>query len=517
MTAIAALAGFLLGITIESSLSLSLGIPAALAALLAAASLFLYLAKRNRRACLLAAAFLVAAALGIARTALASRELPAPFSPYVGTHVSFEGRVVADPDVRETTARLTILIRDGDASTRVLAVAPLYPSARYGETVRLEGMLELPEPFATDSGRTFRYDRFLAKDGVFALVSNASVEVIAPRAGVIDAIFGALSDLKAAGLRALSAALPEPQASLAGGLILGGKQGLGEGLLDDFIRAGLVHIVVLSGYNVMIVAEAALRALGFLGKRAAASAATAVIALFVLASGAGAASVRAGLMAGVALYGRASGRTYDALRALIAAGAFMLLWNPLLLLDDPGFQLSFVATLGLIFGAPITERWLSFVRIKFLREVLSATVAAQVAVLPLLLFSNGLFSLIALPANALVLPVVPLAMALSGVAMVAGFLFPAAAPFFGLPAYALLSYMIGLVESFAALPLAVFTVPAFPFALVIAAYAFLAWFAWKGRQPTSPGPKSASPGYPSSRSRGTPRHTTSSPQGRSRP
>jgi competence protein ComEC len=322
----------------------------------------------------------------------------------------------------------------------------------------------------------FRYDRFLAKDEIFLLLQNASLDVVASRKGFFERARGFFSDLKFAGIDALAVALPEPHASLASGLILGGKQGLGAELLDAFIRSGLVHIVVLSGYNVMIVAEFVMRLFGGLAKRTAAAAAALAILAFVLAAGAGAASLRAGLMAGIALYGRATGRTYDAFRALAAAGLLMLLWNPLLLAYDPGFQLSFVATLGLIFGAPVLERKLAWVKMRFMREIAAATIAAQVSVLPLLLYQNGLFSLISLPANLLVLPFVPFTMLASFFALLGGVIVPALAPILALPAYALLSFIITIVEHLSALPLAAVSVPAFPFAFVILAYVLLVFF-----------------------------------------
>lgn len=418
---------------------------------------------------------------GAARTELVPKSLPAEFEKAVGTEQRIEGRVVADPDIRENSQRLTVEVESERGKTNVLVVAPLFPKVSYGEVVHATGLLTLPEPFETTGGRVFRYDRFLAKDGIFSVMENARVEVVASRTGFFYGVRGALSDFKFEGLRALASALPEPQASLAGGLILGGKQGLGKDVLQDFITVGLVHIVVLSGYNVMIVAEAILRLFGFLSKRWATGLATLTILLFVLASGAGAASIRAGIMAAIALYGRASGRTYDAFRALLVAGVAMLLWNPLVLAYDPGFQLSFVATLGLIFGAPILERWFASIPVKFLREILSSTVAAQIAVLPLLLYQNGLFSLVALPANMLVLPVVPLAMLLSAIAGVAGLVLPTIASFFGVPAYAVLSYITGVVEIAANVPFAAISLPAFPFLLVVVSYVLLGAYVFTQR------------------------------------
>ena len=423
-----------------------------------------------------AIAFLIGAVAGAARVML----MPAGASPetaaYVGKEASLAGRVVAEPDVRELTQRIRLRLEGGDT---VLVVAPLYPELRIGDSITARGMLERPEPFATDGGRTFRYDRFLAKDGIYLIMERAAITRVDAAPTTLERLHQALVSLKHGFQGGLGNALPEPHASLASGLITGGKQGLGERLLDAFIVSGLVHIVVLSGYNVMIVAEAVLRMLGFLSRRAAAVAAGVVIALFVLVAGAGAASVRAGLMASLALTARATGRTYAVCRALLAAGALMLLANPLLLAYDPGFQLSFVATLGLILGAPRLAHVLGFIRGGFWRELCAATLAAQLAVLPLLLYQTGLFSFVSIPANLLVLPVVPLAMLLGALAGVLGFIAPALAPLFGLPALMLLSYIVSVAETMAALPLSSVTVPQFPFVFVILAYVALGYLVAK--------------------------------------
>lgn len=417
--------------------------------------------------------------LGAVRTSLAQGSLPEPFISRLDTTTTLSGKIIDDPDIRETTARITLLVHEGGVKTKVLAVVPLFPEIKYGETVVVEGILTRPEKFETDTGRVFRYDSFLAKDGIYALVERASILEVFPRENIFDEVRGSFSDIKRAGIYALSTALPEPQAGLAGGLILGGKQGLGSELLNDFILAGLVHVVVLSGYNVMIVAEAVLRLFSLFAKRFAVIAAGIVIGGFVLVAGAGAASVRAGIMASIALFGRSTGRTYDAFRALMAAGVLMLLVNPLLLVYDPGLQLSFIATLGLMFGTPITTKWVSFVRPVFLREITASTISAQIAVLPLLLYQNGLFSLVALPANVLILPLIPLAMVLSAGAGLAGFLTPTLAPFLGLPAHFMLSLIIGATEFFAQLPFAGIAIPAFPLFFVAVSYFALGIFVQK--------------------------------------
>ncbi|HRH55514.1 MAG TPA: ComEC/Rec2 family competence protein [Candidatus Paceibacterota bacterium] len=435
------------------------------------AAIFLYaFSLKQRAAYLMVAAVLLGAVLGAGRTMLADTQLPSVYVPLIGTEIALEGWVAAEPDIRETTQRVTLEVTRGGASTRVLAVAPLYPIVAYGEEVLVLGTLALPESFEGDTGRTFRYDRFLEKDGIHALVERARLESLAPPKGVQASVMGGLLFLKQRFQEGLSTALPEPGASLASGLITGGKQGLGDSLLDAFIVAGLVHIVVLSGYNVMLVAEGVLRGLSFLPRRTAAIAAGITIALFVLAAGAGSASVRAGLMAGLALLARATGRTYAVVRALLVVGMIMLVLNPLLLVYDPGFQLSFIATLGLIIGAPLIAARLAWIKSEFWRELVAATIAAQVAVLPLLLYQTGLLSIVSFPANLLVLPAVPLAMALSAIAGIAGIVSPFLAPIIGLPAHLLLSYIVEVARIGSELPASSLVVPEFPFIAVVLAY-----------------------------------------------
>lgn len=471
-----AVVGFASGILCRSFFIFSWQVLAMLL-ILSVVSLGAYLG--NRRWSYIATVIVLSSfALGSERVMLAPSALPNAYVPLIGTSVSLEGRVLADPDIRETTQRIAIETEHAGVRTKLLVVAPRFPPVGYGDTIRAQGTLALPDRFETDTGRTFAYDRFLAKDGIFALVEKASMEVTGERSGMSAHVMGMLLDAKHAFLDGLSVALPEPGASLAGGLLAGGKQGLGDELLNAFIVAGLVHIVVLSGYNVMIVAEGVLRSLGFLPKRFAALAAGVVIGAFVLMAGAGAASVRAGIMAGLSLLARATGRTYAVIRALLAAAVLMLLLNPLLLAYDPGFQLSFVATLGLILGAPLIASCMGFVRSAFWRDLLAATLAAQISVLPLLLYQTGLLSLVSLPANLIVLPFVPLAMALSAVAGVAGVLLPSVAPWIGLPAHLLLSAIIGVASASASLPLASVTLPSFPFGAVVIAYALLGALVW---------------------------------------
>ncbi len=417
--------------------------------------------------------FLCAAVVGGARTMLAPQSLPAAFEPHVNTDVSLEGIVVADPDIRDTTQRVTVRLEEGGVRTRILAVASLYPELEYGEHITVSGKLERPKPFDSEGGRTFQYDRYLAKDGIFGIIQQAYVKSDAPPSGFFTKIMDELYGIKHVFVRGLENALPEPAAALAEGLLVGGKQGLGKDLTDAFTTSGLIAIVVLSGYNVMIVAEAVLRAFSFLPKRFALSAAGISILGFIVAAGSGSSALRAGFMACLALFARSTGRSYDALRGLFFVLLVLLLWNPLLFAYDPGFELSFIATLGLIIGTPLVEARVLFIKNAFLREITATTIAAQISILPLLLYLTGNLSLISLPANILVLPLVPLTMLLSFIAGLIGILLPTLAPVFGLPAYAFLSYIIVVGKYAAELPFAHAIIPAFSIAFVVIVYVLL--------------------------------------------
>ncbi len=434
---------------------------------------------KERRVYSLAAVFLIFVALGMVRSAVADTPLPSAFAGDIRHRVTYEGVVISDPDVRDTNQRMEIRVSKGDASTIVLAVAPRNTDVAVGDRVNVSGTLLVPEAFADDNGRIFRYDKYLERNGVRFILNYSYIRVESHAPWY--SISAAFARVKHSFLNGIAATLPEPHASLAGGVVIGGKSGLGNDLKETFIRSGLVHVIVLSGYNVMVVAEIIIAALALtkLPRRWGAASGALALLIFVGIAGATATSIRAAVMALIALYARATGKTYVAGRALLFVIFLMLLWNPLYLVFDPGFGLSVVATAGLIWLAPIIEIFLS-IKNKFWNNAVATTLSAQIAVLPLLLYNTGNLSLVAIPANLLIVPFVPLAMAFSALASFAGILFGSIAPLVGIiiafPAYLANEYLLFIARESAALPLAAFTLPPFPFWLALVAYAGLIYF-----------------------------------------
>jgi competence protein ComEC len=422
----------------------------------------------------------------IVRFERAPSELPDAFSPLIDVPDTLTGVIVSLPDVRETTQRVTVEIHRGIQSTRIIASTALYPSLYAGDEVRVSGTLKRPESFATDGGRTFVYDQFLRKDGIFAVMQPAHVVVTGMQKTPWLLLLRMLQQMKESIINALSQSLPEPESSLAVGLIVGGKQGLGDRLIDSFTRAGMLQIVVLSGYNVMIVANVLMRCLSMLPKKIAYGFGMASIACFILMAGGGSAALRAGLMACIAISAHTFGKQYDVLRALFASALLLGMWNPLMIVYDPGFQFSFLATFGLIVGTPLLAPRLLFLRHPALIEAVAGTFAAELMLLPLLLWQTGNLSLVSMVANIIAMPAVPYAMGAGVLAGVIAFVFGHVAPMLvtigGIPAYLPLAYIIKVATLSASLPFAEVVLPAFPFWIAGAAYAALACLALFARR-----------------------------------
>ena len=191
-------------------------------------------------------------------------------------------------------------------------------------------------------------------------------------------------------------------------------------------------------------------------------------------TGGASSSVRAAAMAVIGVVGRATGRLYLASRALGVVALGMVIWNPFILAFDLGFQLSVLATLGLIWFTPIFSARLQWITERFaLREIAASTLGTQLAVLPLLLYQNGQLPLFSLPANLLALVAVPPAMLATAIASVGGLdcRAPIAVPEIAFPAYILLTYIIEVAKFFASLPFASVAIGAFSAWWMFLAYA----------------------------------------------
>ncbi len=377
------------------------------------------------------------------------------------------GVVADDPDRRDSSVRVTVDVATQNglvASGKIIASLPVDTEVEYGDTVTVRGILEEPKSFETNTGRTFDYPGYLKARGVVAILPNAALRATEPGGW---SVLRTLFEIKHTFERALERVMQEPMASLMEGFLLGEKSGLPKELTQAFIIVGLIHVIVLSGYNIGVVSEWALRLFAsVLPRRAALIATGIVIVFFAIMAGGGMATIRACLMGLIALLARYMHRPAAAMRALVFAVVAMVLYNPLVLFDV-GFVLSVLATFGLITLSPWVESKLTRLPAGGIRSTAATTIAVQLFVLPALLYFTGVLSFVAVPVNVLVLPFVPLAMLLGFVAGVLALLHPLVAFVPALLADLLLRVMIFIAEAGASLPFAAAIVAPFP-----------AWVAW---------------------------------------
>lgn len=397
--------------------------------------------------------FLFAFGLGVIRYEIkdAGNNFPL-LEKQINSKVVLRGMIVDEPDERENYLQLTIKAEDSGA--KILIRTNRYGIFRYGDAVEIKGILKKPEIF---SDSTFDWPAYLAKDDIYFEMFYPDVKILSTGGGFW--LKRQMFFLKEKFIGNLSSLVPEPNASYLAGLVVGGKKAMPKNLQDEFRRAGIIHVVVLSGYNVTIVADMIMKILsglpfffglgfGILG-----------ILLFAVMTGASATVIRASIMAGFVLLARATGRIYHISIALLAAGFLMILANPKILRFDVSFQLSFLATLALICLSPILEKKLNFIPKKFhIREIMAATISTQIFVLPLLLYSTGLFSAVGLVVNLLVLVFIPATMLFGFLSAGLGFLSLALGTPFGWIAYAFSAYELWVVDIFSKLPFASFNI-----------------------------------------------------------
>jgi competence protein ComEC len=417
--------------------------------------------------------------IGIVRTQqFEAQFVDSPLAAEVGQRVTLTGTVVTEPDERANFTQLFVQTE----TDRVLVRADRFIVIDYGDVVQITGSLSQPEPFTTDIGRTFDYPKYLEVRKVQYIISFADIAVIDSDQG--NVLLAYLYQAKQFFVVTLEDAIGSPQVDLGVGLLLGVKQALGDELEIAFRQTGIIHIVVLSGYNVMLVVGffwwlsswvLPLRGrivFGLIG-----------ITLFALLVGLSATVVRASIMAAILLIGKLLGRTHDVLRALLFAALVMVLINPYILLYDIGFQLSFMATLGLVLVLPQFESTVATNTTQLkLKDLLFATIVTQIFVLPLLMYHIGEVSLVSVVVNMLVLPMVPVAMLLTFIAGLVGTLATTLGTLVGFVAYLPLHYIILIAEWFAAFPFAVVTIPEISVWVVAVMYILLGIGYWLWRR-----------------------------------
>lgn len=411
------------------------------------------------------------------------------FHARAGDTVIAEGMVARPPtrNDRYTSVEVKVeaLVINGEVVQPVTGhlLATLVSSRRieYGDQVRLEGRLELPA-----ENEDFSYRAYLAGRGIYAVMPFPKLDVLAYDQGsrAMDAVYR----LRHKGVEILHRLYPDPEASLLAGILLGVEEGIPADVEDAFRTTGTSHIIVISGFNISVIAGLMFALFDALFRRWWGTILTIIgIGLYTVLVGGEAPVVRAAIMGCLAIVGRQIGRSGNAFNSLFFTAAVMTAIHPSIL-SQVSFQLSFLATLGMmLYADPWAEKLKALLATRlpsgaamnltrFASDAVLVTLAAQVLTLPVILYHFGRLSLVSLAANGLILPVQPQVMALAGVSVLAGMVYLPAGALLKWAAWPFAAYTIRTVEALAKLPWAdVPTGPIAPAWLVVFFAAVLFW------------------------------------------
>jgi competence protein ComEC len=282
----------------------------------------------------------------------------------------------------------------------------------------------------------------------------------------------------------LNKIIPEPQLSLMKSLFFGGKANLPFEFKKQIRQVGLSHLIAVSGLHLTIVTQIvstclnALLLTGFLNFLFSVF----FILGFVVMADFSASVVRAAIMAILLLIARLNHRLYNSSFALIFAVLFMIFLNPRIIFEDFGFQLSVLATLGIVYFYPVLEKWPFWQKdifksqLAFLKETMLLSFSALLFVAPWIIYKTQVFSLVTPLTNILIVPLVPIIMVLGFLVALLSFIFFPLAFLLGFCLNFLLSYMMAVIKIFSSWRMSEILFPSLALSWLIFYYLFLIYY-----------------------------------------
>jgi competence protein ComEC len=380
--------------------------------------------------------------------------------------VSFEGIVLEEPDVRVDQIKLTVdskLIRNEETSFdedqkqkingKVLLSVPRHPEYQYGDRLLISCKLKTPQIF-----EGFSYKDYLARYNVHSVCYYPEILLVSKKQG--NFMFDLIYIIKDKFENSLNQTLSEPYASFSAGLLLGSRGEIPKDLLEKFNTTGITHIIAISGYNITIISTLFLKILSGRASRKIVFIISCIgISIFVILTGASSSVTRAAIMGIFVLVALNYGRLSDITNSLIFTACVILLFNPKILAVDLGFQLSFLATIGIVYFSPYFEKIFHFLpQSGAIRESVALTFSAQVLVTPVILTNFERISLIAPLANLLILPIIPLSMLTGFLTGFLGLFWLFLGKIMGFVAWGILNYEIFVVNLLSRVPFASITI-----------------------------------------------------------
>jgi competence protein ComEC len=381
--------------------------------------------------------------------------------------VQLEGMVTTAPEAKNTIStfqlsanEITVANETKRVSGELLVRASRYHQYHYGDILRVTGNLETPPQF-----EDFDYKDYLAGQGVYSIMNYPRTEILDTAKGFKPLAW--VYSLRDRLSQSLSLALPEPQGSLAQGILLGIRGNIPYSVMEAFVRTGTAHLLAISGLNISIVIGILLSVgIWLFGRRYSLYIWLALLVtwLYTLLAGMNAPVVRGAIMGTLFLIAEYLGRQRSALPALAFAAAIMVGIDPQVLWQA-SFQLSFLSMAGLIFLSPPLQAWgrkgvaaalntqgtiTSLCNVTV--DSFAVSLAATLMTWPVIAHSFNIVSFVSLPATLLAMPAMPGTIVISALVSVAGLLIPTIAAILGWVDWLFLSYFILVLQVFNALP-----------------------------------------------------------------
>jgi competence protein ComEC len=324
--------------------------------------------------------------------------------------------------------------------------ADLYPQYQYGDLIQLDCTIQLPGDV-----NGFAYDRYLARYHIQALCQYPNIQLLAHDRGNqwIARIYWIRNQLK----QRVEQLWPEPVAALILGVLIGEQDTIPETIYTNFQRAGVVHILVVSGMHVLILVQLLTKLTKSFPRSVRLLTIIGILSAFCVLTGFSATVIRATVMGSIPLLGKFIGRPHQIHLTLAWAAGLVTVFNPYILVHDVGFQLSFLATLGLVYITPHVKKLTSWIPEIFeLHETITTTLAATATTAPWIAHIFGTWSNVALLANIIVIPISNLMLSAGACITGLSWLLPSIAAALAQLLGAAVALMVQYVEWCASLP-----------------------------------------------------------------
>ncbi len=371
-------------------------------------------------------------------------------------NISFKAMVCEEADVDYKSRRLVLC-----ASSKVLVTANLYPEYDYGDYLKVSGKLLQPTKI-----EDFDYEKYLARYDIYSLMYYPKIEKVFGSLNLKQKIFRQLLNFKQGVKAIIDRNLPEPESGLANAILLGYKRTVRRENLEAFSKTGLSHLIAISGSHITIMSallSSFLFALGF-KRKFSFRAILSFLVFYPAITGLSASAIRSSIMGGLSFIALFNNRLSISINALLFAASVMLIFNPKLLRHDIGFQLSFLAVLGIIYLYPYGDhyfkKYLERKNIKYGRKKIcllffsafNLTIVSQVMTLPILMINFKGLSFVSPLANVLVAWVFSALLAILIVSSALSFILPSFGILFFLPSYFMLRFLFIAADKMAAWP-----------------------------------------------------------------